>query len=99
MDDFIKAYLSENYTFKLSTFSSFMLYDKVGKQDMHIRDFMVTIQTIFGVSDDEFQEIWEEWVDKEIEDLHTKIDAYRKANGEYSKTVFEVNEILLSGLQ
>ena len=77
MKEIVSKFLEDQYRFTLSTYSSYMLQDRHTKQDVYLRTVFENLKTIFGVDDEELQEIWDFWADKKIIELNNRITDIR----------------------
>ena len=65
MKTIIIKYLNKNYRFTYSTFSSFLLKDRVRDEEVRLSDVINSLKTIFTVSDEEIMTIFDEWSDSQ----------------------------------
>ena len=77
MKEIVYKFLDDQYRFTLSTYSSYMLQDRYTKQDVYLRTVFENLKVIFGVEDEELQDIWDFWADKKIIELNNRITDIR----------------------
>jgi hypothetical protein len=54
-----------------------MLQDRYTKKDVYLRTVFENLKVIFGIEDDELQDIWDFWADKKIIELNNRITDIR----------------------
>jgi hypothetical protein len=77
MKEIVSKFLDDQYRFTLSTYSSYMLQDRYTKKDVYLRTVFENLKVIFGIEDDELQDIWDFWADKKIIELNNRITDIR----------------------
>jgi hypothetical protein len=77
MEELVINYLEKNYVFNLSTLYSFKLKDIHNGNDIYLTEVWSTIETIFNLSVNEFEIIWDKWADKKITELNNRITDIR----------------------
>jgi hypothetical protein len=77
MEEIITSYLDKQYMFSLSTLSSYKLYDRTNKIDVSVISIWDEIGTIFGITKEEFEPIWDKWADGKIIEINNRITEIR----------------------
>lgn len=86
-------YLDKQYSFSLSTLSSYKLYDKINKSDVYLTSIWSDMETVFGLSKEDFEPIWDKWAEAKILELNNKITDIR-----YKLYELNGSEVILSSL-
>ncbi len=77
MEEIIIKYLDKQYMFSLSTLSSYKLYDKQNKGDVYLTTIWDDMETLFGITKEEFEPIWDKWADGKIIEINNRITEIR----------------------
>jgi hypothetical protein len=77
MEEIIIKYLDKQYRFSLSTLSSYKLYDKQNKGDVYLTTIWDDMETLFGITKEDFEPIWDKWADGKITELNNRITEIR----------------------
>lgn len=93
MEKIIMKYLDKQYSFSLSTLSSYKLYDKINKSDVYLTSIWSDMETVFGLSKEDFEPIWDKWAEAKILELNNKITDIR-----YKLYELNGSEVILSSL-
>jgi hypothetical protein len=73
MEELIYAFFNKNYKFKLSTYSSYKLYDNIDKADVGLKSVLKDTMLVFGISQEELTPIFEKWVDEKSTIINNRI--------------------------
>ena len=65
MKPIILKYLNKNYRLTYSTFSSYLLKDRIREEEVKLSDVINSLKNIFTVSDEEIMTIFDEWADSQ----------------------------------
>lgn len=65
MKPIILKYLNKNYRFTYSTFSSYLLKDRIREEEVKLSDIINSLKTIFTISEEEIMVIFDEWADSQ----------------------------------
>lgn len=66
MKDIIKLHLTNNYKVTLNSYTKFKLFDLGSNVDVHVKSVMDETINLLGISVNEYEEAWDEWIDVEI---------------------------------
>ena len=77
MEEIVIKYLDKQYRFSLSTLSSYKLYDKINKSDVSVISIWDDMETVFGISKEDFEPIWDKWADGKIIEINNRITEIR----------------------
>jgi hypothetical protein len=77
MEEIITSYLDKQYRFSLSTLSSYKLYDRTNNIDVSVISIWDEMGTIFGITKEEFEPIWDKWADGKIIEINNRITEIR----------------------
>jgi len=77
MEKIITSYLEKQYRFSLSTLSSYKLYDRTNNIDVSVLSIWDDMVTIFGITKEEFEPIWDKWADSKIIEINNRITEIR----------------------
>jgi hypothetical protein len=99
MEELILNYLEKNYTFNLSTLSSYQLKDKVNGNHIYLTELFSNIYLIFGITSVEFESIWDKWANEKIIELNNRIVEiqyilYETNGNEFEITPEAINSII-----
>lgn len=99
MEDIVTKYLDKQYRFTLSTLSSYKLWDRINKENVYLTTIWADMETIFGLSKEAFEPIWDKWAEAKILELNNRITDIRyqlyELNGaDVEITVQDINKIL-----
>lgn len=100
MEKIIINYLNRNYRMKLSSPSSFLLYNKKTKDDISLRDVLLLLQKIFSTNEEIIYAAFEIWTDNEAISINNKIvelqdKIYLQTGKVFNLDVMEINAFLL----
>jgi hypothetical protein len=101
MEEIVIKYLDKQYRFSLSTLSSYKLYDKINKSDVYLISIWNDMETVFGISREDFEPIWDKWVDIKITELNNRITdirykLYELNGGDIHISAADINTLLMS---
>ena len=65
MKPIILIYLNKNYRFTYSTFTNYLIKDRVREEEVKLSDVISSLKVIFTVSDEEIMAIFDEWADSQ----------------------------------
>lgn len=88
MTDLIKSYINDNYRLTLGGLVSFMVIDKINEEKIGVKTMINHVQKTFSISDEEFEKIFNKWVDEESVKLQNKVVDYQMEI--YNKTGIEI---------
>lgn len=102
MKEIIIKYLNNLYVFKLSTYTTYKLYDKMEQRDVGLKEVFNTIIKVFNISDDELSDIFSEWADKKSIEINNKVvdirnELYKTTGLELQLTVADLNKMIETG--
>lgn len=100
MEKIILNFLNRNYCMTLSSYSSFMLYNKKTKNNDHLKAVMKFMVDIFYTSEEIIYATFEKWCDNETISINNKIveiqdEIYLKTGKIIELTHQEINNYLL----
>ena len=93
MEEIVIKYLDKQYRFSLSTLSSYKLYDKINKSDVYLTSIWADMETVFGLSKEDFEPIWDKWAEAKILEINNKITDIR-----YKLYELNGSEVILTSL-
>jgi hypothetical protein len=93
MEEIVIKYLDRQYMFSLSTLSSYKLYDKINKSDVYLTSIWADMETVFGLSKEDFEPIWDKWAEAKILEINNKITDIR-----YKLYELNGSEVILTSL-
>jgi hypothetical protein len=93
MEEIVIKYLDKQYMFSLSTLSSYKLYDKINKSDVYLTSIWADMETVFGLSKEDFEPIWDKWAEAKILEINNKITDIR-----YKLYELNGSEVILTSL-
>jgi hypothetical protein len=101
MEEIVIKYLDKQYRFSLSTLSSYKLYDKINKSDVYLTSIWDDMETVFGISREAFEPIWDKWADAKITELNNRITDIRYKlhelnGGDINISAADINTLLMS---
>lgn len=101
MEEIVTKYLDKQYRFTLSTLSSYKLWDRVKKESVYLTTIWADMETIFGLSKEAFEPIWDKWAEAKILELNNRITDIRyqlyELNGrDVEISAADINKILNS---
>lgn len=73
METIIRNYLEANYEMTVKTYVDFKLYDKILSRPTYIKNIEKNIIDIFSISNNEFDGIWDKWLDEKITNFENKV--------------------------
>jgi len=89
MKEIIINHLSNNYKITLNSYTTFKLLDISSDEERYLRGVMNDTIELMGITDREFEEAWDEWIDGEIKRFENFIvDLQYKI---YEQTGIEIN--------
>ncbi len=99
MEEIVTRYLDKQYRFTLSTLSSYKLWDRNNRTNVYLTTIWGDMETIFGLSKEDFEPIWDKWAEAKILELNNRITDIRyqlyELNGcEVDVTSEDINKIL-----
>ena len=99
MEEIVTKYLNKQYCFTLSTLSSYKLWDRYKQENVYLRTIWSDMETIFGLSKEAFEPIWDKWAEEKILELNNRItdiryQLYELSGIEVEITSEDINKIL-----
>jgi len=91
MEEIILSYLDKQYRFSLSTLSSYKLYDRTNNIDVSVISIWNEMDTIFGITKEAFEPIWDKWADGKITEINNRITEIRYKLYELNGTDVEIS--------
>lgn len=73
METIIRDYLDANYKMTIKTYVDFKLYDKILAKSTYTKQIEGNIIEIFSISIEEFDAIWDKWLDSKITEFENKV--------------------------
>lgn len=100
MEQIILKFLTRNYKITLSTYNSYMLYNKKAKSEDTLKSVMKLMVDIFCTNEEIIYNAFEKWCDNETISINNKIveiqeKLYLQTGKTLELTPKEINEYLL----